>query len=208
MPRINIKELGITPQQANDMFSNLKPEEVAKKVEELQAVKAQNASTAETFTEKVNQIKGIQEDPYESMAVGPNAFSREGSGFKGMIYNMMHPIQSTKDFFTGGKQNFISDIQNLTSKETLDNLIKIKAAGGTFGSLTEKELDMLINSATKIGKWEVKDKDGNVTGYNIGEKSFNAELDRLKKLAEKAVVKAGGSVNSGTTSNGIKFSVE
>jgi len=208
MPRINIKELGLTPQQANDVFSNMKPDEVAKKVEELKAAQAQNAETADTFTQKVKQIQGIQDDKYESMAVGANSFARQGSGLSGAIYNVTHPIQSIRNFFTGGKQNFLADVQNLTSKETLDNLIAIKAAGGTFGALSEKELDMLINSATKIGKWEVKDKNGNVTGYNVSEKSFNNEMDRLKTLAQKAVVKAGGSVNSGQTSSGISYTVE
>jgi len=198
MPRINIKQLGLTPEQAKNIFEGLPPEQVGKKVEELQAMQASNQQKVETFTDKVNKIKELKKNEYGDIAVGANPFAR-GLG---------SPITSLKNFFTGGKQNFIADIQNLTSKETLDNLIAIKKAGGTFGSLTEKELDMLINSATKIGRWEIKDKDGNVTGYKVGQKSFNDELSRLQRLAEKAVVKAGGSLNSGVTSNGIKYTIE
>lgn len=197
MPRINIKELGLTPEQANNLFSGLKPDEVGAKVEELQAMNAQRQSQVSTFTDKVNQIKGIKKDEYADIAVGANPFAR-GLG---------SPITSLKNFFTGGKQNFIADVQNLTNKETLDNLIAIKAAGGTFGSLTERELDMLINSATKIGSWEKKEN-GKVTGYDIGQSAFNEELSRLQGLAEKAIVKAGGNVNSGVTSSGIKYSIE
>lgn len=198
MPRINIKDLGLTPEQAKNTFGGLKPEEIGKKVEELQRAQAINQQNVETFTDKVNQIKGIKKDEYADIAVGANPFAR-GLG---------SPITSLKNFFTGGKQNFIADIQNLTSKETLDNLIAIKQAGGTFGSLTEKELDMLINSATKIGRWEMTDENGQVTGYKVGQKAFNDELSRLQGLAEKAIVKAGGNVNSGVTSSGIKYSIE
>ena len=198
MPRINIKELGLTPEQAKNIFAGLPPEQIGKKVEELQAIKSQSQQQVSTFTDKVNQIKGIKKDEYADIAVGSNPLAR---GFGS-------PITSLKNLFTGGKQNFIADVQNLTNKETLDNLIAIKAAGGTFGSLTEKELDMLINSATKIGSWEMKDKNGKVTGYNIGQNAFNEELSRLQSLAEKAIVKAGGNVNSGVTSSGIKYSIE
>lgn len=198
MPRINIKDLGLTPEQAKNTFGGLPPEQIGKKVQELQAVNAQNQSQVSTFTDKVNQIKGIKKDEYADIAVGANPLAR---GFGS-------PITSLKNLLTGGKQNFIADVQNLTNKETLDNLISIKAAGGTFGSLTERELDMLINSATKIGSWEMKDEKGKVKGYDIGQNAFNEELSRLQSLAEKAVVKAGGNVNSGVTSSGIKYSIE
>ena len=198
MPRINIKDLGLTPEQAKNTFGGLPPEQIGKKVQELQAVNAQNQSQVSTFTDKVNQIKGIKKDEYADIAVGANPLAR---GFGS-------PITSLKNLLTGGKQNFIADVQNLTNKETLDNLIAIKAAGGTFGSLTERELDMLINSATKIGSWEMKDEKGKVKGYDIGQNAFNEELSRLQSLAEKAVVKAGGNVNSGVTSSGIKYSIE
>lgn len=198
MPRINIKDLGLTPEQAKNQFGGLPPEQIGKKVEELQAMNAQRQSQVSTFTDKVNQIKGIKKDEYADIAVGANPLARD----------LGSPITSLKNLFTGGKKNFIADVQNLTNKETLDNLIAIKAAGGTFGSLTERELDMLINSATKIGSWEKKDKNGKVTGYDIGQSAFNEELSRLQGLAEKAIVKAGGNVNSGVTSSGIKYSIE
>jgi len=213
MPRINIKDLGLTPEQAKNTFGGLPPEQIGKKVEELQAVNAKNQSQVETFTEKVGKLQGAKENQYKSMAVGAegNPFAKEGEGLAGKIYQIAHPIKNVMNKITGGKRGFISDIQNITSKETLDNLLAIKAAGGTFGSLTERELDMLIESATKIGSWELKNEKGKTIGYDIGEDLFDAELERLTGLANKAIVKAGGSPiasNSGVTSSGIKYSIE
>lgn len=212
MPRINIKELGLTPQQAQDTFSNLKPDEIAKKVEELKAVKAANASTAQTFTDKVNQIKGIQEDTGgEAAAVGSNMFSRDAGGLKGMIYNIVHPITSATNFLTGAKSNYIAGVQQLTNQETLNNLLQLKQAGGTLGALNESEGQMLRDAATKINNWAIRDKDGNVTGYNTSESNFNAELARLRGLAQKAVDKAKGVAtadNSGVTTGGVKYTIE
>jgi hypothetical protein len=219
MPRINIKELGLTPQQAQDTFSNLKPDEIAKKVEELKAVNAANASTAKTFTDKVNQIKGLQKDNGgEAAAVGSNMFSRDESNqpgiinsLKGMIYNVIHPITSASNFLTGAKSNYVAGVQQLTNQETLNNLLQLKQAGGTLGALNESEGQMLRDAATKINNWAVKDADGNVTGYNTSEENFNAELQRLRDLAQKAVDKAKGvstADNSGVTSGGVKYTIE
>lgn len=213
MPRINIKELGLTPQQAQDTFSNLKPDEIAKKVEELKAVKAANASTAQTFTDKVNQIKGIQQDTGgEASAVGSNFLSRDTGGIlSGSIYKMLHPITSISNFLTGAKSNYIAGVQQLTNQETMDKLLQLKQAGGTLGALNESEGQMLRDAATKINNWAIKDKNGNVTGYNTSEANFNAELQRLKDLAQKAVDNAKGVAtagNSGVTSGGVKYTVE
>lgn len=213
MPKINIKELGLTPQQANDTFSNLKPDEIAKKVEELKATNMQNASTAQTFTDKVNQIKGIQEDKGgEASAVGSNFMSRDTGGIlSGSIYKMMHPITTAKNFFTGAKSNYIAGVQQMTNQETMDKLLQLKAAGGTLGALNESEGQMLRDAATKINNWAIKDEAGNITGYNTSEANFNAELKRLKDIAQKAVDKAKGvstADNAGVTASGVKYTIE
>lgn len=195
MPRVNIKELGLTPQQANDMFSGLKPDEIGAKVEELKTVSARNQSTASSFTEKVNQIKGLEENKYLDSAVGPNYFAR------------LSPLSK----ITGGKQDFVAGIQQLTNQETMDKLLQLKQAGGTLGALNESEGQMLKESATKINNWAIKDKNGNITGYNVSEDAFKGELARLRNLAQKAVDTAkgvSGGGNAGVTSNGLKYTIE
>jgi len=209
MPKYTFDQLGVTKDQAKSIFTGLSREEAMAKAEELVSQRAQGQENVGTFTEKVNALNEVKNDPYKSMAVGANALSVDKGGFAGAIYKLAHPIKNIKNAITGGKQGVIADIENITSKETLDNLIAIKAAGGTFGALSEKELQMLIDSATKVGRWKKEDDNGNVY-YDVGEKIFDDELDRLTKLANKAIVKSGGSPvggNLGQTSNGIKYEI-
>ena len=65
---------------------------------------------------------------------------------------------------------------------TLDSLIKAKQNGATFGALSEGEMKVLASSATKIGTWVDKDKNGNVKGYNIGEQALKDELNNIWEI--------------------------
>jgi len=95
---------------------------------------------------------------------------------------------------SGAKQDFIAGVQQLTSKDTLDALINLKAAGGTLGALSDGERQTLQQAAGKIATWAIKDKDGNVTGYNASESSFKRELERIKELTQRAITNAGANV--------------
>lgn len=98
------------------------------------------------------------------------------------------------------KQSFIGGVEKILSGLSLDALIKAKAAGATFGALSDAEMRILASSASKIGAWRVLDRNGNVTGYNVGEEAMKTELNNIKKLMEKAQ-------NSGQTPSGIKFKI-
>lgn len=87
----------------------------------------------------------------------------------------------------GETKNFIASVQQLTNQETLDSLLTLKKAGGTLGALNESEGKMLRDAATKINNWALE-KDGKVYAYGIDEKNFTQELDRIRTLAEKAVL--------------------
>ncbi len=67
----------------------------------------------------------------------------------------------------------------MRSQLNLDTLIQAKSQGATFGALSDNELRMLASAATKMGTWAKKDGDGNVIGYNVGEKTFKKELDNI-----------------------------
>lgn len=97
------------------------------------------------------------------------------------------------DHLTGDVQDFIAGIHNLTSKETLQFLIDIKAQGARFGALSNQELIVLKESATKINDWEIKNEHGEPTGkWNITENKFKEELQRIKMLAQRALNRATG----------------
>lgn len=84
----------------------------------------------------------------------------------------------------GAKDDFIAGIDNLTKDLTLDNLIKAKNEGATFGALSNAELQLLAESATKINNWREGERgsDGSIistTGYDASQKDFMKELDRI-----------------------------
>lgn len=111
-----------------------------------------------------------------SGAVGPNPLARS----------------SPSSLFTGSKQNFIGSIEQLREGLTLETLQQAKANGATFGGLSDGERITLAAAATKIGSWAVKNKSGEVTGYNVDETSFKKELDTINNFARLDYVLRGG----------------
>ena len=120
--------------------------------------------------DKVAQIDSLIADKGAlSGAVGPNFLTR------------LDPLSR----LTGSKQNFIAGVQNIISQETLDALTALKAKGGTLGALSDQERIMLKNAASKIGNWEITNKNGDVIGYNVRESDFKAELERMKASTQR-----------------------
>lgn len=128
----------------------------------------------------IQQISDLVNDPYLSGAVGPNVLSR----------------LSPSSVFTGGKQNFIAGVEQLRSQLNLDTLIQAKGQGATFGALSDQELKVLANAATKIGSWAKKDKNGDVKGYDASQAAFKAELDRINNFAKLDFILKGGDAAS------------
>ena len=103
-------------------------------------------------------------------------------------------------YFSGSAQNLIGDVEQLTSKEFIDNLINVKGQGATFGALTEKEGQALRDAATKLNNWKIPDPNNpnKAIGYNIDEENFIKELNKIKELAQKGIVYKGGNILGGT----------
>jgi murein DD-endopeptidase MepM/ murein hydrolase activator NlpD len=83
--------------------------------------------------------------------------------------------------FSGAKQDFIGAVQQLLSEKTLQSLIDAKAEGATFGALSEGELRILEQAATRIGDWAIRNDEGKVVGYKVSEDAFDAEITRIKQ---------------------------
>lgn len=126
----------------------------------------------------IDLISSLITDKGLASSVGPNFLSR----FK------LNP-------FSGAKQNFIAGVEELRSQLNLDKLIQAKGQGATFGALSDQELQVLANSATKLGAWVIKDKQGNVTGYNASEVDFKKELDKINNFAKLDYILKGGNPN-------------
>lgn len=125
---------------------------------------------------QIQQISGLINNGYLSGSVGPNYLSR------------LSPLS----MFTGGKSNFIAGVEQLRSQLNLQSLIEAKSKGATFGALSDQEGQMLANAATKIGTWAIKDKNGQVVGYNASEGDFKQELDKINNFAKLDYALRGG----------------
>lgn len=127
--------------------------------------------------DKVNAITTLKDSRGLGASVGTTGFFGRGGLIRGAV---------------GAKQEFVAGIEQLRGELTLQNLINAKANGATFGALSDAELRLLSNSASKIGTWAILNKDGQVTGYKASEKSFKAELEKIRQLAEKDAELTGG----------------
>lgn len=131
----------------------------------------------------IDLTSGLLKNKNLKTSVGPNGLSRINVG-------------DLRSVFTPGASDFIAGVQQLTSQLTLDSLVRAKAQGATFGALSEGELNILSGSASKLNSWAVKDKQGNVVGYNTTEKSFTDELNRINNFAKLDYVLKGGDASS------------
>ena len=142
------------------------------------ATKAVQLAQAQT---NISSVDSLLKDEAIRGAVGPSTLGR---GFFG---------GGTIDSLTGAKQNFIAGIEQLRSQLNLDTLIKAKAQGATFGALSDQELRVLASAATRLGTWAITDKKtGQVTGYNVSEKEFKKELDKINSFSKLDYVLKGG----------------
>ena len=92
---------------------------------------------------------------------------------------------------TGSRQDFIAGVEQLRSQLNLDTLVQAKAEGATFGALSDNELRVLANAATKLGSYAIVD-DGITIGYNINERGFRNELDKINYYAKLDYILKGG----------------
>ena len=110
----------------------------------------------------------------------------------GVATGIANSLQGSKDKLTGDRSDLIADVSKMTAQMTLDKLITAKARGATFGSLQVEEMRKLEEAASQLNTWAIKDKEGNVLGYDTSEKSFYKEIDTLKYYAVLDHVRSGG----------------
>lgn len=108
------------------------------------------------------------------------------------------------DVLSGDVADFVASVAQLTGELTLDKLVQKKAEGATFGALSNAELFLLADSATKISKWE-RNKDGDkpnaekgetVAFYEVAETDFKEELDKISNFRKLDFVLKGGNPES------------
>lgn len=137
----------------------------------IKAIDGSDTNQLQQATEiaSINKVDALKTDKGMSRAVGSYAISR------------WTPLTADKAEY----QNFIASVDQLTKGLTLDELATAKERGITFGALSEGELNLIADSATKINNWRKTNDDGETTHYATSEKNFKKELDTIvnfKKL--------------------------
>jgi hypothetical protein len=168
-------------------------------------VPAPTAQSQDTFgrlsqaKSKVDQITNITQMGGIGSSVGTSVLSRAPSGFLGTVGKALSVVGLpglAKDAYSklsGSQQNFISEVEQLRSTLSLDNLVNAKSRGATFGALSDREMQILSSSATKLGTWAITDKNGKVVGYNASQKDFKREMDKINNFAKIDYLLKGGS---------------
>ena len=113
---------------------------------------------------------------------GVNSLLDNTAGLKGAVG--VRSLGRRGLFRKGAKQTFVGELENLTSGLTIEKLISSKGSGATFGALSEGEMKLLANSATKLNQWAKEDKNGNVIGWAVPESEVIKELNSIKDAAK------------------------
>lgn len=168
--------------------------------------KGQTQQRLAGIEKKIALIKQIQEGGGLKGAVGPNIFSRlQGTGFLNGVLKYATPLKlvdTIKEDLSGNVASTIAAVEQLIDQETLDKLMELKAAGGTLGAISEKELSILQNSATQLSNWRIKDKNGKTIGFDITEGKFKAELEKALTAANKVFDELNKELNNTIKSSG------
>jgi hypothetical protein len=152
-----------------------------------------NTARIPAIDDKLNQLKAIYNPETGATHKGLN--SVVGPTLLELPFGVdVSPGRISLADRTGASQQFLGQVKQLVSKETIDTLVNLKARGGTLGALSDQERIMLQNASTAIGGWAITDKDDNVTGYNIDEDSFKKEIAIIINLTTRAKNKALGDI--------------
>jgi hypothetical protein len=208
LPNLTGQQGLITNQQnvemgrVSDALNTQKELEAQQRAERLAAIRAGASSSskaekellakqgrAQAATNQINLInEALNNKPGLQKSVGVGIFSR------------------MKGLRPGKSADFTGAVKQLTDSLTMDNLIKAKQNGATFGALSDGERRMLAASATKLNEWEIKGKDGLPTGkWRAREDSVRNELKKIQDFAKIDYERATGmpyqDVSSVDTSN-------
>jgi hypothetical protein len=145
-----------------------------------------NPAKLEDYKNKLALVDNVLNSSALTAVVGPSPLGRIGYGLNRA---------------TGDMQEFTANVDQLTQGMTLQNLIDSKAKGATFGALSEKELELLAKSATRLNSYRKVDSNGNIY-YDANESGFKSAINEIKDYTQKAFEREGGS-NFVTTGNSV-----
>ena len=108
---------------------------------------------------------------------------------QGLATSVGHGLGNMDFSFLGAgveSSKFRANAKQLLSQKTLDKLLELKAAGGTLGAISEKELEMLGRAATALGSI---DDQGKATGrFKFKESDFIEGLETMRIASMKTYI--------------------
>jgi len=124
----------------------------------------------------------------------PGMNSAVGPAFTGAITRtwLTEPLWGERTGFLGIANQYVS-------KKALEELISSKKEGATFGALSDREMDILKAAATKLGSWEITDKNGRVTGYKTTEANVRKAIEEMITDYQKVINESKGMSGGGKT---------
>ena len=185
----NTVEVGGRQYKISDTIT---PGEAMKLQEEEKTKEKMTKLEADTMKKRLEDIDTLLVDEKGlKKAVGTGVFGR-GINLPANIYT--DPDRSR---FAGGAAQVVS-------VESLQALIDAKGQGATFGALSNEELKMLQQAATKLGQFAILDEDGKIVGFNASEEEVNKELQTLKEKTLAAYEKT----QTGVSQEGVTTEAE
>jgi len=162
---------------------------------EIKATKAallEAKASIPVMVDKIDAVDASLDNAGLKFRVGTTRRNRQGIFIGVGSAGLGQSIPSKISEVQGEGQAFAGGIHKLISGLSLQALIDAKSRGATFGALSDAELRILSNSASAINDWEIRDKNGVGTGrWAIDEPSFRAELEQIKTLTRRALVRSG-----------------
>lgn len=147
---------------------------------------------------KVDEVDALLNDKGLNDAVGSSFFARSattglGATLKGAATGAV--VAGPLGAIAGGvigvnnrnqARAFVGKVNSLLGEEVLNKLISSKAEGATFGALSEGELAILQVAASPIRQYgKDVDGDGMIDYFDIDEKTFKQELQKIKSEYER-----------------------
>jgi len=157
-------------ERTNSLIGEPTPEQIAEDKQRMRNAEGQYL----VAQDKIDTVQALLNHKGKARSVGAYGVSR---------WTPFTPDESAM-------KEFIGTVERLISQEFIDTLVEAKSQGATFGALSEREMDQLVQAASMIGFWRIKDDDGNVVGYEVSEAAFDEELYRLVGLFKRSQGKA------------------
>ena len=125
---------------------------------------------------RINDLKFLKDNEFMDSVVGANTLGRT----------------SFSNFYSGGKDEYLSKVKQFLSSDVIQTLIDAKAKWATFWALSDAELAQIKNSSNALAGRAIYDGDNivdNIVGFKWSEESFKEELQKLIDSTDKAIVK-------------------